>query len=169
MAQWLNMGIPIGLGTDDYHHDMLTLLRQNITGQRNRARQSGGGSADRLSFYELLELATRRGAEALGIDDEVGSLEPGKKADVITFDMMNPYLTPTKDPLTSLVLYGSSTDIDTVIIDGQILKDGGRLTTMDMGQELLTAQERVEKIINTFFEEHPEQRKNWEDRVPYMR
>jgi 5-methylthioadenosine/S-adenosylhomocysteine deaminase len=129
LLRWLDMGIPVGLGTDDYHHDMLQLLRENLAGQAARARLVEGAeemlASDRRTarptFYELLELATRRGAETLGIDGEVGSLEPGKRADIITIDMQNPYLTPTKDPLTSLVLYGSSRDVDTVIVDGRVL------------------------------------------------
>ena len=122
-----------------------------------------------MSYYEYLELATRGGAEALGIDEEVGSLEPGTKADVITFNMLNPYLTPTKDPLTSIVLYGSSGDIDTVMVDGRILKQEGALTTMNMEEALLSAQVRVEEIINRFFQEHPKQKTRWEEKVPYMK
>jgi len=167
VPEWIEMGIPVGLGTDDYHHDMLTLLRQQIDGQRNRRQLPGRDSADRSTYYELLELATRRGAEVLGIDDEVGSIEPGKKADIILFDMMNPYLTPTKEPLTSIVLYGSSTDIDTVFVDGALLKENGRLTTIDTKQALLAGQERATRIIDTFFQEHPEQAENWERAVPY--
>jgi len=52
----------------------------------------------------------------------VGFLEPGKKADVITVDMMTPYRTPTREPLTSIGLYATPGDIDTVIVDGRILK-----------------------------------------------
>jgi cytosine/adenosine deaminase-related metal-dependent hydrolase len=171
----MELGIPVGLGTDDYFHDMLQLVRQNITGQRTRARAVGGAlgmlSGSRMttrpSFYEFLELATRRGAEVLGIDDEVGSLEPGKKADVITFNMLNPYLTPTRDPLTSIVLYGTSNDIDNVIVDGKILKKDGELTTIDREKAMLTAQERTDEIIERFFEDHPEQRRNWEKMIPY--
>lgn len=177
LLRWLDIGIPVGLGTDDYHHDMLPLLRQNITGQRTRARMTGGvegrlaGSplTRRPSFYEWLELATRRGAEALGIADDVGSLELGKKADVITIDLQNPYLTPTKDPLTSFVLYGSSRDIDNVLVDGRFLKRDGRLTTIELEQALATAQQRVEEIISRFFQEHPGQKKRWEQKADYMR
>jgi 5-methylthioadenosine/S-adenosylhomocysteine deaminase len=175
LYRWMELGIPVGLGTDDYFHDMLQLVRQNVIGQRTRARAVGGAlgmlSGSRMtarpSFYELLELATRRGAEVLGIDDEVGSLEPGKKADVITFNMLNPYLTPTKDPLTSIVLYGTSNDIDAVIVDGKILKRDGELTTIDREKALLTAQERTDEIIERFFEDHPEQRRTWEKMVPF--
>ena len=123
-------------------------------------------SKDRLTtrptFYELLELATRKGAETLGMGREVGSLEPNKKADVITVDMNNPYLTPTKDSLTSIVLYGISSDIDTVIVDGNILKQDRGLVTIDLQRALGEAQRRVNEIIERFFEDHPSKRRNWE-------
>ena len=176
LLRWMDLGIPLGLGTDDYHHDMLPLLRQNITGQRTRARLTGGAEGRlssspitrRPSLYQLLELATRRGAEVLGIADEVGSLEPGKKADVITIDLKNPYLTPTKDPLTSFILYGSSRDVDNVLVDGCFLKKDGKLTTINLEKELSAAQQKVEEIIAKFFQEHPGQKKSWEQKAFYM-
>lgn len=124
-------------------------------------------STFRSTFYELLELATRRGAETLGIDGEVRSLEPGKKADIITINMHNPYLTPTKNPFTNIVLYGSSRDVDTVIVDGHILKKDGVLTSIDVKQALATAQGSVEQITGRFFQEHPEQRQTWEQKAPW--
>ena len=173
LTRWLDLGIPVGLGTDDYYHDMLQLLRQNIAGAKTRARAVGGADGmlsrsprtARPTFYELLELATRGGAEVMGIDDEVGSLEPGKKADIITIDMLNPFLTPTKDPLTSIVLYGTSADMDTVIVDGRILKQDGTLTRFDMNVALLMAQGRTDEIINRFFEAHPDQQRAWKKKV----
>ena len=170
LLRWLDAGIPVGLGTDDYHHDVLQLLRENIAGQRTRARAVGGAEGmlsgnpltSRPTHYELLELATRKGAETLGLDHEVGSLEPGKKADIITVDTLNPYLTPTMDPITSIVLYGTSGDISEVIADGSILKREKRLTTIREAEALTRAQSRVEEIIERFFEDHPHQRRNWE-------
>jgi len=176
LLRWLDLVIPVGLGTDDYHHDMLPLLRQNLIGQATRARLADGAEGvlansrvtRRPSCYDLLELATRKGAEALGMGKEVGSIEPGKKADIITVDLNNPYLTPTKDPLTSFVLYGSSRDIDNVIVDGNILKRDGTLTTIEMDGALSQAQEKVEEIIDRFFHEHPDQKKQWEQKVSGM-
>jgi 5-methylthioadenosine/S-adenosylhomocysteine deaminase len=170
LLRWLDAGIPLGFGTDDYFHDMLQLLRENLLGQQTRARAVGGSNqmllANRLTarptYYELLELATRKGAETLGIQDKVGSLEAGKKADIITVDMQNPYLTPTKDVLTSIVLYGTSSDLDNVIVDGKFLKKGKKFTTIDLPEALRKAQERIEYIIERFFEDYPRQRRNWE-------
>jgi 5-methylthioadenosine/S-adenosylhomocysteine deaminase len=104
----------------------------------------------------------------LGIDDQVGSLEPGKKADLLLVDMFSPYLTPTLDPLTSIVLYATPADVDTVLVDGRILKQDGALTTIDRASVLARAQARVEEIIARFFHEHPEQREAWEQKAPYM-
>jgi 5-methylthioadenosine/S-adenosylhomocysteine deaminase len=173
LLRWLDTGIPVGLGTDDYYHDMLQLLRQNLRGQRTRARLVGGSEAmltsnsltARPSPRRLLELATRGGAETLGIADKVGSLEPGKKADVILVDMLNPLLTPTMDPLTSIALYGTSDDISMVIVDGNTLKHDKKLTTINLREALTKAQGRVEEIIERFFADNPDQRKNWEKRT----
>jgi 5-methylthioadenosine/S-adenosylhomocysteine deaminase len=175
--RWMDMGIPVGLGTDDYYHDMLQLMRENIEGQRVWAKAAGGSygmlsshrRTARPTYYEFLELATRRGAEVLGLDGEVGSLEPGKKADVITIDLLNPYLTPTMDPLTSTVLYATSSDIDDVIVDGRFLKRDGVLTTIEAREALLKAQGRVEEIIQRFFEDNPEQLEVWRRKAPYMK
>ena len=159
LMQWRDLGIHVGLGTDDYHHDMLPLLRANMRGRSNRARLP--------TFYEILELATIGGAEAMGLDTEIGSLEAGKKADIITVDLNNPFLTPTREPITSFVLYGSSRDIDNVLVDGRFLKRNGQLTTINMAETLNVAQDRVIYIIDKFFKEHPEQKKAWESKVPY--
>lgn len=175
LVRWLDQGIRVGFGTDDYHHDMLQLMREILWGASARAKCAGGAEemlassrrTARPTFYEVLELATRRGAELLGLGGEVGSLEPGKRADVITIDLMNPFITPTRDPLTSIVLYGSSSDIDTVIVDGRVLKIDGRLTTLDLEQSLLKAQGRVEEIIERFFDDYPEQRRAWEEKTLY--
>ena len=176
LQRWVDLGIPIGLGTDDYFHDMFQLMRENLAGQAARALLIEGAeeklAVDRRTFrptyYDLLEMATRGGAEALGIDGEAGSLEPGKKADLILVDMLSPYLTPTLDPLTSIVLYATPADVDTVLVDGRILKRDGRLTTLDRARVLTEAQARVEEIIARFFHEHPEQRQAWEQKAPYM-
>ena len=113
----------------------------------------------------MLELSTIGGAKALGIDDKVGSIEVGKKADVILFDLMNPFITPTRDPVTSVFLYGTPGDIDTVICDGRMLKKEGTLKTIDMDAALLSAQSTCNEIIDKFFLEHPDQKSIWETKA----
>jgi 5-methylthioadenosine/S-adenosylhomocysteine deaminase len=175
LLRWMDMDIPMGLGTDDYNHDMLGLIRENITGQRRWAKNTGGyygrlyyqSLTVRPTPYELLELATRRGAEVLGIDGEVGSLERGKKADIITINLHIPYIPPTKDPLTSIILYGNPSDIDNVMVEGRFLKKDGKLTTINMEEALQTAQIKVEEIVQDFFDDHPLQHHSWRRKIPY--
>ena len=175
LNNWIDRGIPVGFGTDDYFHNMNDLLREIRQGQMTRGRLVGGADAmindsrrtARPTFYELLERATRGGAEALGIDKQVGSLEPGKKADIITFNMLTPYLTPTREPLTSVFLYANPGDIDNVICDGKWLKRDGVMQTIDLKSALTTAQRTCDAIIDKFFEEHPDQKTIWQKKIPY--
>jgi 5-methylthioadenosine/S-adenosylhomocysteine deaminase len=170
LIDWIDMGIPIGLGTDDYYHDMTDLIRKQRNGVMARASKVGGylgmindsRRTTRPSFYDMLELATRGGAKVFGLDDQVGSLEVGKKADIITFDLMNPYITPTRDPITSVFLYGTPGDIDNVICDGNFLKKDRKMTTINMKEALTTAQKTCDAIIDKFFEEHPDQKDIWQ-------
>ncbi|MCP4630306.1 MAG: amidohydrolase family protein [bacterium] len=175
-VSWIDRGITVGLGTDDFNHDMFVLFRQNLLGQRIRARFIGGSDdAESIRFYparptphELLEMATRQGAKLLGMEDQIGSLEKGKKADIILIDMENPLLLPTHEPLTSLVLYGSATDIDTVLIDGKILKRNKKLLALNQRSVLARAQRKVEEILERFKSEHPEQIEIWKARAPQL-
>ena len=173
LIDWIDLGIPIGLGTDDYYHNMNDLLREQRNGQIVRGNKIGGylGMVNtsrrtiRPSFYKMFELATIGGAKALGLDKEVGSLEVGKKADLITFNLMNPYIKPTRDPITSIFLYGAPGDIDNVICDGKFLKKENKLTTIDLDKALSEAQKTCNEIIDKFFEEHPEQKRIWEEKA----
>jgi len=171
LTEPMDMGIPIGLGTDNVFHSMNETIRAALYASRFRAQALDGygrmAVEGRPTSLELLELATIRGSEAMGIDCEVGSLEPGKKADLITFDLMKPHLTPTMDPLSSVVLYASSSDIDTVIVEGEVLKKEGVLTKLDMNTILESAQRRTNEIWSTFFNENPESRRIWTPHIPY--
>jgi 5-methylthioadenosine/S-adenosylhomocysteine deaminase len=170
---WIDMGIPIGLGTDDYYHDMTDLIRKQRNGVMVRASKVGGylgmingnRRSARPSFYTMLELATIGGAEVFNIDDQVGSIESGKKADIISFNLQNPYLTPTRDPISSIFLYGNPGDIDNVICDGKFLKKDGKLTTINMKEALSKAQITCNQIINKFFDEHPDQKEIWQKKA----
>jgi 5-methylthioadenosine/S-adenosylhomocysteine deaminase len=176
-VRWMEMGIPISLGTDDYFHDMLMMFRELLAGQANRAAHqvesaeqyfASNRVTKRPGYYEMLELATRKGAEAIHMEADIGSLEVGKKADILLIDILNPFITPTLDPLTSIVLYGSSSDIKTVIVDGKILKQDGNFITLDLNETLITAQTYVHEIQDRFFKEHPHQKEIWEKKTSYL-
>ncbi len=163
LARWMDMGIPVGLGTDNVHHDMLQTMRAALYASRFRRGSLGEPTVARHpTLTELLEMATIGGAKMFGLDGEIGSIEPGKKADIITIDSLSPHLTPTADILSSLVLYANGSDVDTVIVDGRLLKEDGRLVIGRFKDALVNAQELCNGIWSNFWREHPDLSKVWE-------
>jgi cytosine/adenosine deaminase-related metal-dependent hydrolase len=81
---------------------------------------------------QAVEMATLGGAVAMGIDDKVGSLEPGKLADIILVDMTDVGLTPNINPVSNLVYAGSGHYVDTVMVNGKLLMKDKKLLTMDV-------------------------------------
>ena len=75
-------------------------------------------------------MATIDGARALGLDDDIGSVEPGKKADFVVFDLAHPEWVPYQDPVQSLVWSASPASIRETWVDGRRLFADGRITTI---------------------------------------
>lgn len=76
-------------------------------------------------------MATMGGARALGLEKNVGSLEVGKKADIILVDISKPHLKPLHDVYASLVYSAKDSDVDTVIVDGKVLMENKGVKTLD--------------------------------------
>jgi 5-methylthioadenosine/S-adenosylhomocysteine deaminase len=83
-----------------------------------------------LSAYEVLKMATINGAKALRIADAVGSLEVGKKADIILIDFNKPHLKPLHNVFASIVYSARGSDVDTVIVDGKVLLEKQQVKTL---------------------------------------
>ncbi len=81
--------------------------------------------------HEALEMATIAGAEAIGMDDLIGSLEVGKKADVVVFDWRSPQTASRSDPALALVWSSDGRNVRHVIVDGRVTVEEGRCTTVD--------------------------------------
>lgn len=79
----------------------------------------------------VLEMATINGARALGLGDEIGSLEVGKKADLVVIDLNRLHTTPSINPVSTLVYAATGGEVDMVVVDGQIVVEQGQLLTMD--------------------------------------
>ncbi|MEM3700886.1 MAG: amidohydrolase [Candidatus Bathyarchaeia archaeon] len=84
-----------------------------------------------LSAYEVLKMATINGAKALGLADKIGSLEIGRRADIILIDFSKPHLKPVHDVFASLVYSARGSDVDTVIVDGKIIMENRHVKTLD--------------------------------------
>jgi cytosine/adenosine deaminase-related metal-dependent hydrolase len=94
----------------------------------------GPGRLAQSTAEALLEMATIHGARALGLEGEIGSLEPGKRADLVVFDLDRPEWRPLLDPVSTLVHSASGASVRTVLVDGRVVLDDGRVATVDERQ-----------------------------------
>ncbi|ARO14178.1 5-methylthioadenosine/S-adenosylhomocysteine deaminase [Ketogulonicigenium robustum] len=113
-------GVTVGIGTDNVaannSYDMVQEMR--VAGLVASHRE---GVAQPISSRDLIRMATIEGARALGLDHEIGSLEVGKSADIISIDMRGPGWSPTPDVETALVYSGSGRDVQNVWVQGEAL------------------------------------------------
>lgn len=139
MARAAERGIRLGLGCDIVSNnsgDMFTQMRMGLQAERARANQSfvdGGEMPEALTLRarDALRMATLGGAEALGLDSETGSIEPGKAADVVVVRVDGLGRAPVNDPVATLVLQCSAADVDSVLVDGEPVKRAGALVGRD--------------------------------------
>ena len=79
---------------------------------------------------QVLELATLGGARALGLEAEIGSIEPGKQADLVVLDLTGPHVVPEDADIVSRLVYGArASDVRHVIVDGRVVVRDGKLKT----------------------------------------
>jgi cytosine/adenosine deaminase-related metal-dependent hydrolase len=133
--EMLAAGVSVSLGGDSAngsnHFDMLRLMSLAALAAKDARLDPGV-----LPPETVLEMATLHGARALGLEAEIGSLEPGKRADLILFDVDRPEWRPLLDPVSNLVYSASAASVRTVVVDGQVVLDEGRVTTVDEGELL---------------------------------
>ena len=100
-----------------------------------------------LPARQALELATIEGARALGIDGEVGSLEVGKRADLVVVRMDGPHVEPGGDAWSRLVYGCTSKDVVHVMVDGRLVVKDGEHTLLDRDQVLSRARSQAKKLV----------------------
>jgi cytosine/adenosine deaminase-related metal-dependent hydrolase len=139
-------GVTVGVGTDGVSASgNMNLMRQVylVAGLFKDARLDAG----QIGAREALRMATIDGARALGWDDEIGSLEPGKRADFVLFDLDHFEWTPYDDPLQALVWSVSPASIAETWVDGRPLYRDGRVVTVDEPALRIEARERAADIV----------------------
>jgi len=94
----------------------------------------------------VLEMATINGARSLGLEKEIGSLEVGKKADLVVIDLDRLHTTPSPNPISSLVYAATGGEVDTVVVDGQILVEQRQLLTLDEDEVMHVAREHADAL-----------------------
>jgi cytosine/adenosine deaminase-related metal-dependent hydrolase len=132
-GQFLAAGIPVGLSVDTTalsgNADMFAIMKaiQNI--ENGRALNEF-----KLPARRVLELATIEGARSMGMGERIGSLAPGKRADLIMVDTRGVNLAVFSEPAHLIVEAAQPSNVDTVMVDGRILKREGKLTAVDTAQ-----------------------------------
>ena len=133
----LEAGVSVSLGADgaacNNRLDMFTEMRTAALLQKVKH------GPEVLPAKRAMRLATIDGARALGLEDEIGSLELGKRADLALVGLRQLHLTPGVDVISSLVYSGQASDVDSVLIDGEVLLRGGKLQKIDEASVLAEA------------------------------
>jgi 5-methylthioadenosine/S-adenosylhomocysteine deaminase len=123
--QYLAAGVRIGLGTDTYPLDIVSEMRYASLISRLVDRKATGARP-----ADVFNAATIGGANALGRPD-LGRLAAGCKADLVIIDLRTTRYGPARDPINALVEYGGGADVETVIVDGEVVIENGRSTRID--------------------------------------
>jgi 5-methylthioadenosine/S-adenosylhomocysteine deaminase len=148
IRRFLDAGLRVGLGSDN-----ATLnCNSDILAEARRAALNAhllDSSRPRLSGWEALRLATLGGAEAAGLQDQIGSIEPGKKADLVLLNVSGPHWYPRHDWAETLLFQGRAADVRTVLVDGITVVDDRRVTAGDHqpGEALGPAAQRASERI----------------------
>jgi len=145
VPELLRRGVNVALGTDGAaSNDTLDMFRE----MRLAAILHRGATLNptALKAWDALRMATINGAKALGLEGEVGSLEVGKRADLILVNMRKPHLATSHDVVSSLVFSASGADVDTVIVEGRVIVRRGEPTTMDREEVVARASEAAQRL-----------------------
>lgn len=131
--------------------DMFQQMRLLLQAQRHRDHHAPGQPVPPVNMSrtceEILEIATMGGAKAVGLKDVIGSVTPGKRADLLITRCDSTRLTPILDPVAALVLYANASDIDTVFIDGEMVKHKGQLVGVDWPKVRSDLRQSTENIM----------------------
>lgn len=131
ISQYLRRGISVGLGTDSAVSNNSLNMLQEIKFGLLLQRACYPGEAFYLMALKALRLATIEGARVLGLDDKIGSLEAGKRADLLIL-RLPPEMEPSYDKIVSYVVYAAGPeDIEAVLVDGRLVLHRGNVTTVD--------------------------------------
>jgi 5-methylthioadenosine/S-adenosylhomocysteine deaminase len=142
----MNLGVTVGIGTDGPASnnvlDMFESMKVAALLQKVHYMDSGV-----LPAQSVVKMATIDGARALGLEGSVGSLEVGKKADVILVDFRKPHLTPVHDFYANLVYSARGSDVETVIVDGKVLMEERAVKTLDEEEVMERAKEATSDLL----------------------
>jgi len=146
VPEMLQKGITVSLGTDspcsNNTADMFDLMKTTALLHKGVHRDP-----TLMPAQKVLEMATIEGARALSWEKEIGSIEAGKKADLVIVDFRKPHLCPLYSEISHLVYAAKPTDVETVIIDGDVVLEHRRLTELNVEKVMETAEEARQTLL----------------------
>jgi len=145
VSEMVKKGIVLGLGTDGCaSNNNLDLFKEMDTA----AKLSKVATLDPVNMgaATVLKMATVWGAKVLGLEKQIGTIEVGKKADIITIDLRKPHLVPLYNPVSTIVYSASGSDVKDVIVNGRVLMKDRTFTALDAEEVMARVREISEKI-----------------------
>jgi 5-methylthioadenosine/S-adenosylhomocysteine deaminase len=147
VARYLQEGVNVVLGTDGAcSNNRLEMMQEIKTAALLAKTQSDNAKA--LPAFQVLQMATIGGARAIGLDEQIGTLEVGKQADLAIFDFDAPHLTPCFDFYSHLVYAALPSDVHSVMVGGRWLYRERRHLTLDRAEVQRQATRQVQALIN---------------------
>jgi len=146
IAQMMEKGVTVCLGTDGCaSNNNLDLFAEMDTAAKLHKVEAMDPTV--LDAVTVLKMATVEGAKALGMEAVTGSLEVGKKADVIVVDTDKPHLTPMYNPFSHVVYAARGNDVSHSIIDGRLVMEDRRILTLDLPEVMEKAKEKSRDVL----------------------
>ena len=143
-------GCNMGMGSDNMDENMLHVMRTGLFAERLRRHTPMSPQPE-----QILEWATMGSARALGLGEEVGSLEVGKKADLFMINTMRPHLVPNHRIVSAFIHNGQADDIEAVMVDGNWLMKDGKLLTIDEEDVVGRAEEMGQAVWRRLLDRNP--------------
>jgi len=147
IPEMLDMGVFVSLGADGApcNNNLDAFLEMRLAALIHKPRL--GPTA--MPAATVLEMAIKGGAEAMGIADEIGSIEPGKRADIIILDLNQAHVAPTQnvDLVSRIVYEASAADVETTIVDGRVLMHETKLTSINEEEVVCEANKALERVL----------------------
>ena len=151
MAKILDAGVNVCLGTDNMTEDMLQAMKIGCIVHRG---SYGGGV--KPPPQDLLDAATRNGALSLGAENDIGTIEPGKKADLAVLNLQDACMVPRINLVSNLVHYAHQGMVESVMVDGEFLMRDGKILCLDEQDVLRNAQEATAGAWRRLHEKNPD-------------
>ncbi|MBA4394882.1 MAG: amidohydrolase [Desulfobacca sp.] len=145
VVEMLRRGIPVGLGTDGCaSNNNLDLFQEMDTAAKLEKVHTLDPTV--MNARTVLRMASIEGAKVLGLENKVGSLEVGKKADLLLLERSKPHLIPCYDPFSMLVYSAQGADVHSVMINGKMVMEDRKILTFDL-KEVLEQVTRISQMI----------------------